>query len=95
MIFHRKSIGVELWNNRSRAMFQSILVIIAMNMTALMASIGGKISKGSSLLDWLPIKINLSSSLLLSEFAVWSLFLIGLLSFIVLVATKSRFDNMT
>ena len=94
VLFHRKRIGVELWNNRLQATFQSTLIIIAMSMTAILASIGGKISKGGSLLDWLPIKIDFSKSFLLPEFSVWLLFIFGVISIVIVLATKVNSRNL-
>ena len=71
--------GEALWEVRHLAMLQSATAGMAFLMTSISASIGGKLSRGESLLDILPFELPLDSAAILPIWASATLLTLGII----------------
>ncbi|DAC28708.1 MAG TPA: hypothetical protein D7H74_05035 [Candidatus Poseidoniales archaeon] len=76
-VIGRVRLGEALWENRQLAMLQSATAGMAFLMTTISASIGGKLSRGESLLDMLPFELPLDSAAILPMWASTTLLILG------------------
>ena len=76
-VIGRVRLGEALWEVRQLAMLQSATAGMAFLMTTISASIGGKLSRGESLLDMLPFELPLDSAAILPMWASTTLLILG------------------
>jgi hypothetical protein len=79
-VIGRIRLGEALWEARKLAILQSATACMAFLMTTISASIGGKLSRGESLLDLLPFSLPLDSASILPLWASSALLLLGIIS---------------
>ena len=79
-VIGRIRLGEALLEARQLAILQSATACMAFLMTTISASIGGKLSRGESLLDLLPFSLPLDSASILPLWASSTLLLLGIIS---------------
>ena len=86
----RRVMGSGLWKHRSLALLQGALGLSAFGVTMLVASMGGKVAKGESLLDLMPFEFPLDNSIILPTGSAALMFLLSLVVLLVVIFVQPR-----
>ena len=89
-IHGRIQIGAQMWNRRSIAILQGGLGLTAFGVTTLIATMGGKVARGESLMDLMPFGLPLDSSIVLQTGPAAFLFLLSLIALIVVIYVQPK-----
>ena len=92
-IHGRIKIGSQMWSKRSLAILQGGLGLTAFGVTTLIASMGGKVARGESLLDLMPFSLPLDNSIVLGTGSAALLFLLSLLALIVVLYVQPEHSS--
>ena len=91
----RIRMGPGIWEVRNLSLLQSVTAVIAFLMTTMASSIGGKLVRGESLFDVLPIWFPSDSAVVLPIWASAALLVIGLAALLVVFKVGPRAERIS
>jgi len=94
-VFGRVRLGPVVWQDRSLSALQGATAAMALLMTTMASSIGGKLVRGESLFDIMPVWLPSDSATVLSPILSAALLLVGIAALAVVVKLGPRAERIS
>ena len=94
-VIGRVRLGPGVWQHRSLSALQGATAVMALLMTTMASSIGGKLVRGESLFDIMPVWLPSDSATVLSPILSAALLLVGIAALAVVVKLGPRAERIS
>ena len=94
-VIGRVRLGPGVWQHRSLSALQGATAAMALLMTTMASSIGGKLVRGESLFDIMPVWLPSDSATVLSPILSAALLLVGIAALVVVVKLGPRAERIS
>ena len=94
-VIGRVRLGPGVWQDRSLSALQGATAAMALLMTTMASSIGGKLVRGESLFDIMPVWLPSDSATVLSPILSAALLLVGIAALVVVVKLGPRAERIS
>ncbi|MEE2606983.1 MAG: hypothetical protein VX402_04100, partial [Candidatus Thermoplasmatota archaeon] len=91
----RVRLGPGIWQHKSLSALQGATAAMAMLMTTMASSIGGKLVRGESLFDIMPVWLPSDSATVLSPIVSAALLIVGIAALVVVIRLGPKAERIS